>query len=83
MVEGDETPLAIFRGQYSVVDDGCTLRGGLFSEGTLGDGAITCPWHFGQFILVTGQALSPLPTTPLRIHAVGLEYGSVLVSKPR
>jgi len=83
IVDGEEILLARFKGQYYALDEGCTHRGGPLSEGTLEDGAITCPWHYGQFNLSTIQAMSPPPTTPLKIFKVRVENGSVFVSKNR
>jgi nitrite reductase/ring-hydroxylating ferredoxin subunit len=81
IIEGDEILLARFRGQYYALDERCTHRGGPLSEGTIEDGAVTCPWHFGHFSLITGQPVSPPPMVPLRRHVVRVENGSVFLSK--
>ncbi len=83
VVDGDEILLARFNGQYYALEEKCTHRGGPLSEGNVEDGAITCPWHYGQFNLATGEATSPPPTTPLKIFAVTVENGSVFLSKAR
>ena len=81
-VNGREVLLARYESQFYVLSDRCTHRGGPLSEGTLEEGAITCPWHFGQFDVKTGQVLGPPPSEPLQKYEVRVENGTVLVSTP-
>lgn len=37
-----------------VIDNACPHASGNLSGGTLGDGAVTCPWHEWRFDLRTG-----------------------------
>jgi glycine betaine catabolism B len=59
IIEGDEILLATFRGQYYALDERCTHRGGPLSEGSLEEGTVKCPWHFGQFSLIHRRACEP------------------------
>src|SRR6266487_5334810 len=80
MVGEKEILVDKFAGKYYALDDRCTHRGGPLSEGSLEEGTVTCPWHYGQFDLETGNARSPPPTEPLRRYELTIEEGNVLIS---
>ncbi len=81
-VDGLELLLAHYEGQFFALGEKCTHRGGPLSEGTLEDGVVTCPWHFGQFDIKTGRVLGPPPPEPLQKFELKVEEGVVLVSVP-
>jgi nitrite reductase/ring-hydroxylating ferredoxin subunit/uncharacterized membrane protein len=65
-------------GQPHVLADRCTHRGGPLSEGTVGDGCITCPWHGSRFAIgdghvVRGPATAPQPVYEVRVTGEGTE----------
>jgi nitrite reductase/ring-hydroxylating ferredoxin subunit len=80
VVEGKEILLGKVEGKYYALDDRCTHRGGPLSEGTLEGGIVTCPWHFGQFDLETGEVRSPPPEEPLKKYEIRVEEGAILIS---
>jgi nitrite reductase/ring-hydroxylating ferredoxin subunit len=75
VVEGKEILLGKVAGRYYALDDRCTHRGGPLSEGALEGGIVTCPWHFGQFDLETGEVKSPPPEEPLKSMRFGSRKG--------
>lgn len=81
-VNGTEILLARWENQFYALSEKCTHRGGPLSEGTLQDGVITCPWHFGQFDLKTGNVIGPPPFQPAQKFEVRVENGAVFVSTP-
>lgn len=81
-VNGTEILLARWENQFYALSEKCTHRGGPLSEGSLEDGVITCPWHFGQFDLKTGNVIGPPPFQPAQKFEVRVENGAVFVSTP-
>ncbi len=80
LVDGKEILLAKFENEYHALTEKCTHRGGPLSEGSLEDGVVTCPWHFGQFDLKTGHVVGPPPSDPLTKYRVRVENGDIFVS---
>ncbi len=81
-VNGREILVARHDNQFYILSERCTHRGGPLSEGTLEQGVITCPWHFGQFDVKTGKVVGPPPFEPLERLEVKVEDGAVYVSTP-
>ncbi len=79
LVKGEEILLVKFEDRYYAISERCTHRGGPLSEGTLEEGLVTCPWHFGQFEIKTGQVMSPPPSEALKKYEVKVESGNVVV----
>lgn len=73
--------IAIVRagGTLHAVNDVCTHQFALLSEGYVEDGCIECPLHQGRFELTTGQAKCAPVTEPIKVYAVRIESGKVLV----
>ena len=67
-------------GKYHALDERCTHRGGPLSEGSLEDGVITCPWHYGQFDFATGEVRDPPPAEPLKNYELRVEGSDILIS---
>jgi CDP-4-dehydro-6-deoxyglucose reductase/3-phenylpropionate/trans-cinnamate dioxygenase ferredoxin subunit/anthranilate 1,2-dioxygenase ferredoxin subunit len=80
VIQGREILLGKFAGKYYALDERCTHRGGPLSEGTLEGGVITCPWHFGQFDIVTGEVRGPPPQEPLKSYELRVEGADILIS---
>ncbi len=61
LVEAEGHLIAVLNdgGRFWALDSTCTHRGGPLSDGGVGDGRVTCPWHGAQFDLATGQAVFP------------------------
>ncbi len=80
VVEGKDILLAKYEGKVYALDEKCTHREGPLSEGTLEDGVIVCPWHFGQFDLVTEKVRGPPPAEPSRSYQIQLEGAVIFIS---
>lgn len=52
--------IAVFRheGLLYALDDGCTHGAASLAFGSLRDGCVACPWHYGEFDLATGEPRS-------------------------
>ena len=76
-----EVPIALCRsgGAYHALHDVCTHQFALLSDGYVEDGCIECPLHQGRFELASGKALCAPVTEPVKVYAVKMEGGRVLV----
>ena len=56
-VVSDEIPILIANvdGRFYAIDDRCGHMNGLLSMGTLQGKIVTCPFHYAQFDVTTGQ----------------------------
>ncbi len=75
-----EVLVARYENNLHALSEKCTHKGGPLSEGTSDQGVITCPLHFGQFDLKTGQVVGPPPFEPLQKYEVKVEDGTVYVA---
>ncbi len=57
-------------GTPHVLADRCSHRGGPLSEGEVGHGCVTCPWHGSQFDLVDGHVVRGPASTPQPVYEV-------------
>jgi 3-phenylpropionate/trans-cinnamate dioxygenase ferredoxin component len=80
-VEVGKVPVAIVRagGVLHAVNNVCTHQYALLSDGYVEDGCIECPLHQGKFELATGNAMCAPVTDPIKVYAVKVEGGKVLV----
>ncbi len=67
--------------QLIAFDDTCTHRACPLSEGEFDGLTVTCPCHKSQFDLATGTALNGPATEPIRIRAVAIEDGQLLIER--
>jgi 3-phenylpropionate/trans-cinnamate dioxygenase ferredoxin component len=80
IVGATEILLVKYANKFYALDERCTHRGGPLSEGSLEHAAVTCPWHYGQFDLETGQAKCRPPTEPVKTYPLLIEDGLVNIS---
>lgn len=83
---GRQVIVGNYNGRFYAVGCSCAHRGASFGTGTLDGYILTCPLHFAQFDITTGQALSgPLPPDPghptgnLTVYAVRIENEKVFI----
>jgi nitrite reductase/ring-hydroxylating ferredoxin subunit len=83
-VETAGLALAVFNvdGEFFVIDDACTHGPGSLSEGYLHGDVIECNFHGGQFNVRTGEVMSPPCLVPVKIYAVTVEQGMILIDAP-
>ncbi|MDV3244099.1 MAG: Rieske (2Fe-2S) protein [Nitrososphaerales archaeon] len=73
--------LANVHGKYYAVGNICTHRGAPLSDGVLQGNIVTCPWHFSQFDLTTGEVAAGPASRPEPRYEVKIDGSSVLVRK--
>ena len=80
-VDVDGVPIAVCRtgGRFHAVHVVCTHEYALLSSGYLEDGCIECPMHQGRFDLASGKPMCPPVSEPIKVYAVKVEGGKVLV----
>jgi nitrite reductase (NADH) small subunit len=73
--------VAVFNvgGTVHAIDGTCTHRGGPLGEGELSGTVVRCPWHGGQFDVITGAVLGPPPPKGVRAYKVLIEGDSIVV----
>src|SRR3989454_11254296 len=82
VLNGQEILLAKVSDRDFAVSERCTNRGGPLSEGKVAGLSVTCPLHFGEFNIQTGEATTPPAADPLRTYSVSVEAGGVSVDLP-
>ena len=69
-IKGHEV-LAVNLGSKVVCLDGrCTHAGAPLAEGTLEGEVLTCPWHYSQFNIVTGEVIRGPAGNPLKTYKI-------------
>jgi 3-phenylpropionate/trans-cinnamate dioxygenase ferredoxin subunit len=76
-----EPPIAVFNagGQLYAIDDTCSHQDASLSDGWLEGCLVECPLHSSTFDLRTGEPTSPPAREPVRVHAVHLQDGMVVL----
>jgi len=62
--------------------ENCPHAGGPLSEGTVADGAVTCPYHGWVWDLTTGACRAPAHDARVPVYPVVVEGGEVLIELP-
>ena len=71
--------LANVDGNFYVIDDICTHRGGTLSDGDLDGEQVQCPLHGAKFNVVTGEVLNPPAQRCVPAHEVRVAGKDILV----
>ena len=71
--------LANVDGEFYVIGDTCTHRGGTLSEGNLDGEQVQCPLHGAIFSVVTGEVLNPPAREGVQSHQVRILGNDILV----
>ena len=66
-------------GAFHAIDNTCTHEAGPLGEGALVGEIVTCPWHYTEFNVRTGEALGPLGDEGVRSFPVKVQGDDVLV----
>jgi nitrite reductase/ring-hydroxylating ferredoxin subunit len=80
-VDDRQILLANIEGKYYAIGNVCTHRGATLSDGVLHGNVVTCPWHFSQFDVTTGEIVSPPATRPEPRYEVKAQDSSILIKK--
>lgn len=82
LLNGREILVAKISNRYYATNERCTHRGGPLSEGRLEGPNVTCPLHFGEFNLQTGDATGPPASDPLQTYRVSVDGEHVYLDLP-
>lgn len=77
-VSGKQVAVVNAGGALHALDDVCPHAGGPLSEGSVGEGKVTCPWHGWQFDLKTGAHCGKAQAK-VRTYAVKSDGEDVLI----
>lgn len=69
-IKGHEILAVNFEGKIFCLDGRCTHAGAPLAEGTLDGEVLTCPWHYSQFNITSGEVLRGPTQKPLRAYRV-------------
>lgn len=83
-VRAGDRDVAVFNvdGEYYAVDDECPHEGGPLGQGMVFDGTVSCPWHFAEFDLATGESLDDIAPCDVETYRVVVEAGEVRAELP-
>ena len=78
VVEADGKKLALYNveGTFYATDNTCLHQGGPLGDGDLEGKIITCPWHFWQFDVTTGEN-TEAPNAKLKCFQVQVKRDKV------
>lgn len=84
-VEVGGVPMMLVRqhGQIYALGESCAHLGGPLSEGQLGQGTITCPWHASRFTLADGRVLDGPATFPQPCYQTRVRDGKIEIGPRR
>lgn len=69
-LNGRELVLCNYGGTFYAVERACGHAGARLERGALTGWILTCPLHYAQFDIRSGEALSgPVPKAPASVHA--------------
>jgi len=76
-VSGQTVALFNAGGKLFAIGDRCPHAGASLAEGTVNGACVTCPWHFAEFDLASGKALSgpadDVPSYPVFLNGQSVE----------
>lgn len=78
-IEGRRLAIVRHQGVVYALDDRCSHADASIACGPVENGCIVCPWHYAEFDLKTGEALSGPAAEAIAIHPVKEEDGLVSV----
>ena len=81
-VEGLRVALFNIGGTYYAIDDTCTHRGGILSDGEVEGTTVTCPWHGATYDVTTGNVLGPPATEGVACYKVEVDGSDIKVEAP-
>jgi nitrite reductase/ring-hydroxylating ferredoxin subunit/uncharacterized membrane protein len=69
--------------QIHALGETCSHLGGPLSEGAIGEGTVTCPWHASQFALADGRVVNGPATFSQPCYQTRVRNGKIEVGPPR
>jgi len=80
-MKGEDLVVANIAGKIYAMTATCTHRGGPLDEGELNGTTVVCPWHGGQFDIITGKVVNPPPMKDEASYDVQVQGSDVLLKK--
>lgn len=81
-LDGDEIIVARVAGRCYAFGGICTHEEAPLIEGDLDGTTLTCPWHFTEFNIATGEVLDGLTDEALPVYEVIVDGDEVRITKP-
>jgi len=81
-VAGTQVVVANVDGRFCAFGGICPHEEGPLAEGELDGDVVTCPWHFTEFNVLTGEALEGVTDEPIPVYDVRIEGDDVQVAVP-
>src|SRR5438874_799828 len=81
VLDQERIVIANVAGTFFAFGGVCTHDDGPLIDGDLEGPIVTCPWHFSQFDVTTGQVVEPPAEENVRTYPVQIEGNSVYVSR--
>jgi len=81
-VDGTAIVVANVDGQFCAFGGVCPHEEAPLAEGELDGDVVTCPWHFTEFNVRTGEALEGVTDEPIVVYEVRVEGDDVQVALP-
>ncbi len=78
-VRGQEILAVNLDGKVYCLEGRCSHAGAPLAEGTLQGDVLTCPWHYSQFNIITGDVLKGPAYKMLRAYAVTEKDNTILI----
>lgn len=78
-VHAGDRDVAVFNvdGEFYALDNACTHEGGPLGQGMLFGSTVSCPWHFAEFDVTTGESLDSIAPCDVASYPVTVEDGMV------
>jgi nitrite reductase (NADH) small subunit len=79
-VDGTDVVVANVEGRFCAFGNLCPHEDGPLVEGELDGNIVTCPWHFTEFNVLTGEVVEGLTDEPIPVYEVRVEGDEVKVA---
>lgn len=81
-VDGSDVVVANVDGKFCAFGNVCPHEEGPLAEGELDGTVVTCPWHFTEFDVLSGEALEGLTDEPIPVYEVRVQGDDVQIAVP-
>jgi nitrite reductase/ring-hydroxylating ferredoxin subunit len=78
-VKGQDIIAVNLSGKIYCLDGRCTHAGASLAEGTLDGEVLTCPWHYSQFNVTTGEVLRGPAYKQLDTYIAQIKENSIYI----
>lgn len=80
-LDGEETVVARVGGRCYALGGICPHDGAPLADGELDGTTLTCPWHFTEFDVTTGQVIDGMTDEALPVLSVEIDGDEVIIRK--